>query len=89
MWNCRAPKCWQIDAYLMLSRRQALMPKTILFVQLSQMLGIVEVPDQRISKLENIVSPEKTQPATVELVDIAGLVAGASKGEGLGIQVFS
>ena len=60
------------------------MLKTILFVQLNQMLGIVEVPDQRISKLENIVSPEKTQPATVELVDIAGLVAGASKGEGLG-----
>ena len=64
------------------------MPKTILFVQSNQMLGIVEVPDQRISKLENIVSPEKTQPATVELVDIAGLVAGASKGEGLGNTSF-
>ena len=47
-------------------------------------VGIVEVPDQRISQLENVVSPEKSQPATVELVDIAGLVAGASKGEGLG-----
>ena len=46
----------------------------------------MEVPDQRISKLESIVSPEKTQHATVELVDIAGLVKGASKGEGLGNQ---
>ena len=54
------------------------------FCTIEPNVGIVEVPDQRISKLENIVSPVKTQPATVELVDIAGLVAGASKGEGLG-----
>ena len=54
------------------------------FCTIEPNIGIVEVPDQRISKLENIVSPEKTQPATVEFVDIAGLVAGASKGEGLG-----
>ena len=54
------------------------------FCTIEPNVGIVEVPDQRISKLKNIVSPEKTQPATVELVDIAGLVAGASKGEGLG-----
>jgi GTP-binding protein YchF len=54
------------------------------FCTIEPNVGIVEVPDQRISKLEDIVSPEKTQPATVELVDIAGLVAGASKGEGLG-----
>ena len=47
-------------------------------------IGIVEVPDPRIEKLITIVSPEKTQPAIVEFVDIAGLVAGASKGEGLG-----
>jgi len=54
------------------------------FCTIEPNVGIVEVPDQRISKLESIVSPEKTQHATVELVDIAGLVAGASKGEGLG-----
>jgi len=54
------------------------------FCTIEPNVGIVEVPDHRISKLKNIVSPEKTQPATVELVDIAGLVAGASKGEGLG-----
>ena len=54
------------------------------FCTIEPNIGIVEVPDQRIKALQNIVSPEKTQPATVEFVDIAGLVAGASKGEGLG-----
>ena len=46
--------------------------------------GIVEVPDTRMQALIDIVKPENVQPATVEFVDIAGLVAGASKGEGLG-----
>jgi len=46
--------------------------------------GIVEVPDTRLNELAKIVNPEKIQPAIVEFVDIAGLVAGASKGEGLG-----
>lgn len=46
--------------------------------------GVVMVPDPRLNALEEIVSPEKTIPATVEFVDIAGLVEGASKGEGLG-----
>ena len=46
--------------------------------------GIVNVPDKRLDQLNQIVNPEKTVPATVEFVDIAGLVSGASKGEGLG-----
>lgn len=46
--------------------------------------GIVAMPDPRLDKLEAIVSPEKVIPTTMEFVDIAGLVAGASKGEGLG-----
>ena len=46
--------------------------------------GIVPIPDIRQEKLANIVNPEKILPATMEFVDIAGLVAGASKGEGLG-----
>jgi GTP-binding protein YchF len=46
--------------------------------------AIVEVPDRRLNELSKIVNPERIQPAIVELVDIAGLVAGASKGEGLG-----
>ncbi len=48
--------------------------------------GIVSVPDPRLKALAEIVKPEKTIPATMEFVDIAGLVAGASKGEGLGNQ---
>ena len=47
-------------------------------------IGIVEVPDPRLAKLAEIVKPKKTVPAVVQFVDIAGLVAGASKGEGLG-----
>ena len=46
--------------------------------------GIVAVPDARLTALTAIVKPEKTIPTTMEFVDIAGLVAGASKGEGLG-----
>ncbi|MDR3390349.1 MAG: redox-regulated ATPase YchF [Sulfuriferula sp.] len=51
--------------------------------------GIVEVPDARMDALSKIVNPERTQPAIVEFVDIAGLVAGASKGEGLGNQFLA
>jgi GTP-binding protein YchF len=47
---------------------------------------VVNVPDPRLAKLESLVNPEKVIPATVEIVDIAGLVKGASKGEGLGNQ---
>ena len=46
--------------------------------------GVVPVPDTRLTKLADIVNPQKTIPTTMEFVDIAGLVAGASKGEGLG-----
>ena len=51
--------------------------------------GIVEVPDNRLEKLVKIVNPEKVIPASVEFVDIAGLVKGASKGEGLGNTFLS
>jgi GTP-binding protein YchF len=51
--------------------------------------GIVELPDPRLDQLAQIVSPERILPATVEFVDIAGLVAGASKGEGLGNQFLA
>jgi ribosome-binding ATPase YchF (GTP1/OBG family) len=49
-------------------------------------IGVVNVPDSRINKLEELVKPERVQMATVDIVDIAGLVKGASKGEGLGNQ---
>jgi ribosome-binding ATPase len=54
------------------------------FCTIEPNVGIVEVPDPRMQPLIEIVNPQKTQPAIVEFVDIAGLVAGASKGEGLG-----
>ncbi len=54
------------------------------FCTIDPNIGIVELPDPRLDKLSEIVRPQKTQSATVEFVDIAGLVAGASKGEGLG-----
>ena len=51
--------------------------------------GVVSVPDPRLNKLADIVKPEKVLPTTMEFVDIAGLVAGASKGEGLGNQFLA
>ncbi len=56
------------------------------FCTIEPNLGVVNVPDPRLEKLEELVKPERVQPATVEIVDIAGLVKGASKGEGLGNQ---
>ena len=56
------------------------------FCTIDPNVGIVEVPDNRLQQLADIVNPKKTIPTTMEFVDIAGLVAGASKGEGLGNQ---
>ncbi len=56
------------------------------FCTIEPNIGVVNVPDDRLSKLEVLVNPERVQPATVDIVDIAGLVRGASKGEGLGNQ---
>ncbi|MCC7184162.1 MAG: redox-regulated ATPase YchF [Rhodocyclaceae bacterium] len=59
------------------------------FCTIEPNIGIVEVPDPRLAQLAAIVKPRKIQPAIVEFVDIAGLVAGASKGEGLGNQFLA
>jgi ribosome-binding ATPase len=56
------------------------------FCTIEPNIGVVNVPDSRLEKLESLVNPERVLPATVEIVDIAGLVKGASKGEGLGNQ---
>ncbi|MCK5477608.1 MAG: redox-regulated ATPase YchF, partial [Methylococcales bacterium] len=56
------------------------------FCTIDPNIGVVPVPDPRMDKLAEIVSPERVLPTTIEFVDIAGLVAGASKGEGLGNQ---
>jgi len=59
------------------------------FCTIEPNIGVVNVPDPRLKRLESLVQPEKVVPATVEIVDIAGLVRGASKGEGLGNQFLS
>ncbi|MGE8330658.1 MAG: redox-regulated ATPase YchF, partial [Paraburkholderia nemoris] len=59
------------------------------FCTIEPNVGIVEVPDARLKALAEIVKPERILPAVVEFVDIAGLVAGASKGEGLGNQFLA
>jgi GTP-binding protein YchF len=59
------------------------------FCTIEPNVGVVELPDTRLAQLSKIVQPERVVPAIVEFVDIAGLVAGASKGEGLGNQFLS
>src|SRR6478735_2624743 len=59
------------------------------FCTIEPNVGIVELPDPRLAQLAAIVKPERIVPAIVEFVDIAGLVAGASKGEGLGNQFLA
>jgi GTP-binding protein YchF len=59
------------------------------FCTIEPNVGIVELPDPRLARLSEIVKPERIVPAIVEFVDIAGLVAGASKGEGLGNQFLA
>jgi len=59
------------------------------FCTIEPNLGVVNVPDTRLEKLEELVNPQRVLPATVDIVDIAGLVKGASKGEGLGNQFLA
>jgi GTP-binding protein YchF len=59
------------------------------FCTINPNVGIVNVPDERLEKLSALFKPERTIPAAVEFVDIAGLVKGASRGEGLGNQFLS
>ena len=59
------------------------------FCTIEPNVGVVTVPDERIDALVKVITPKKTVPATIQFVDIAGLVRGASKGEGLGNQFLS
>ncbi len=59
------------------------------FCTIEPNVGIVEVPDERLYRIADIVKPKKITPTTIEFVDIAGLVKGASKGEGLGNQFLA
>src|SRR5438067_1597273 len=59
------------------------------FCTIEPNIGVITVPDERLKKLEEIVKPQRVVPTVIEIVDIAGLVKGASKGEGLGNQFLS
>jgi GTP-binding protein YchF len=69
--------------------RAAIAAENYPFCTIEPNVGIVEVPDPRLNRLAEIAKPQKVVPAVVEFVDIAGLVAGASKGEGLGNQFLA
>ena len=59
------------------------------FATIDPNVGVVEVPDLRLQKLTELVKPKKTVPTTFEFTDIAGIVKGASRGEGLGNKFLS
>lgn len=59
------------------------------FATIDPNVGVVEVPDQRLVEITNLVKPKKTVPTTIEFTDIAGIVKGASRGEGLGNKFLS
>ncbi len=72
-----------------LTRSKGAMAANYPFCTIDPNIGVVEVPDERIKKLVELVKPAKVIPAIVEFVDIAGLVKGASEGEGLGNQFLA
>ena len=59
------------------------------FCTIEPNVGVITVPDERMSELAKLVNPQRLVPTTIEIVDIAGLVKGASKGEGLGNQFLA
>lgn len=72
-----------------LTKSKSAMAANYPFCTIDPNVGVVEVPDARMQRLVEIVKPQKTIPAIVEFVDIAGLVKGASEGEGLGNQFLA
>lgn len=83
MWNCRPAKRGKVYAVQLSVECQA-QSANFPFCTIEPNLGVITVPDERLNKLAEIVHPGRIVPATCEIVDIAGLVKGASKGEGLG-----
>src|SRR5215813_12173543 len=72
-----------------LTAQEAALAANYPFATIEPNVGVVAVPDERLEPLAKIVKTDKIVPATVEFVDIAGLVRGASKGEGLGNQFLA
>ena len=80
---CGASKCWESTLYNALTKAD-IPAENYPFCTIEPNSGIVSLPDKRLDKLKSIYKPLKTIPSIVEFTDIAGLVKGASKGEGLG-----
>ena len=83
----RSTKCWKINLFNALTSA-GIEAQNFPFCTIEPNKGIVAVPDQRLNDIAEIVSPEKIIPTTTEFVDIAGLVKGASEGEGLGNKFY-
>ena len=88
MWYSRFTKCGKIYTFNCLSNAKA-QAANFPFCTIEPNVGVITVPDERLNKLAEFVNPERIFPTTVEIVDIAGLVKGASKGEGLGNQFLA
>jgi len=90
MRNCRLPNVGKSDSLQCSDQRRGLRRRTYPFCTIDPNIGIVEVPDPRLAKLAgHTPSRRKSSPPRSSFVDIAGLVAGASKGEGLGNQFLA
>ena len=83
MWYSRTSECRKIDTFQLLVECKGTSSQ-FSFCTIEPNLGVITVPDERLNKLAELVKPQRMVPTTVEIVDIAGLVKGASRGEGLG-----
>ncbi|GIR48754.1 MAG: hypothetical protein CM15mP58_08510 [Burkholderiaceae bacterium] len=83
MWFRRSSKRWQ-KYIIQCFNKIEYCSRKLSFCTIEPNTGVVELPDNRLRKISDLLNPKKTISAIVEFTDIAGLVAGASKGEGLG-----
>ena len=83
-WNRRTAQCGQKHTFNALTKTRKAEAANYPFCTIDPNVGVVQVPDARLTPLANLVNTTTLIPAAIEMVDIAGLVAGASKGEGLG-----
>ena len=89
MWNYRSSQCREINSFNALCENEQALAANYPFATIDPNSSLVRVPDDRLKKLSAICNPQKIIPAAFEIVDIAGLVKGASKGEGLGNAFLS
>jgi ribosome-binding ATPase YchF (GTP1/OBG family) len=86
---CRITKRWKIRHCLDALTSAGVLAANYPFATKEPNIGVITVPDNRLKELASIVNPQKIVPTTVDIVDIAGLIKGASQGEGLGNQFLA